>query len=92
MAAKLRCVSQHLGMVSLGDTRVRIARILLEYGRSVVPLTHHLLAEMAGCSRITVTRHLGELQERGVLRLGRGAITIRDRAALRSEGLIESDG
>lgn len=48
-----------------------------------VRLTHEQLAALAATSRETTTKVLGELAEAGVISLGRGRITIRDRRRLR---------
>ena len=47
-----------------------------------VPLTQDQIAELAGTSRATVNRVLGEEQERGVVQLERGRVTVLDSAAL----------
>lgn len=43
-----------------------------------IPLTHAQIAALAGISRETATKALGELAEQGALRLGRGRITVVD--------------
>lgn len=50
-----------------------------------VTLTHDQLAALVGTHRETTTRVLGELATRGVIRLGRGRITVLDPAALHHE-------
>ena len=50
---------------------------------TVVPLTQEELASLAGTSRATVNRVLGEVQAAGILNVGRSRIDIRDPAALR---------
>lgn len=47
-------------------------------GAHQITLTHEQLAALAGTSRETATKALGDLAERGLLRLGRGKITILD--------------
>jgi CRP/FNR family cyclic AMP-dependent transcriptional regulator len=47
-----------------------------------VQLTHEQLAALAGTSRETTTKVLGEFAEQGLISLGRGRITILDAAAL----------
>ncbi len=47
-----------------------------------VPLTHEFLAVMLGVRRASVTEALKPLQEQGLVRTGRGTITIVDRAGL----------
>lgn len=45
-------------------------------GAQRIALTHEQLAALAGTSRETATKTLGEFAERGLIRLGRGKITI----------------
>lgn len=57
------------------------------HGRSLirtpqVRLTHEQLAALAGTSRETTTKVLGEFADRGLINLGRGRITILDADAL----------
>lgn len=71
------------------DTAVRLATTLLalsaRFGRPTadgmtaiaLPLTHQSLANMIGSNRVTVTRKLLELQEKGLVRsLGRNALAV----------------
>ena len=56
-------------------------------GRSRPPqvrLTHEQLAALAGTSRETTTKVLGEFAEQGLIRLGRGQVSILDPETLRS--------
>lgn len=56
------------------------------YGRPVrgrvVALTHEQLAGLAGTSRETATKVLGDFAERGLIKLGRGRVTVVDLARL----------
>ena len=47
-----------------------------------IPLTQELLSEMLGVARTGVTMTAGALQRSGLIRYGRGRITILDRRAL----------
>ena len=47
-----------------------------------LPLTHEFLAMMLGVRRTGVTEVLQSLQERGLIKNGRGAITVVDRKGL----------
>ncbi len=71
----------------LRDMRARVASALLRMqehqGSDDVTTTHQELADSLGTYRETVSHTLGQLQEDGCVRLGRGKITIRDAAALR---------
>jgi len=71
------------------DTAVRLATTLLalsaRFGRPTadgmtaisLPITHQSLANMIGSNRVTVTRKLLELQEKGLVRsLGRNALAV----------------
>ncbi|QRM35697.1 Crp/Fnr family transcriptional regulator [Microvirga sp. VF16] len=50
--------------------------------RDTVPLTHEFLADMLGVQRSTVSSITRSLQEAGLIRQGRGVITVIDRAGL----------
>jgi CRP-like cAMP-binding protein len=50
-----------------------------------VALTHEQLAALVGTSRETVTKVLGDLADRGLIRLARGKITILDPAGISAE-------
>ncbi len=53
------------------------------FGRSAtVQLTHEQLAALAGTSRETTTKVLGEFADQGLIQLGRGRITLLDPAGL----------
>jgi CRP/FNR family cyclic AMP-dependent transcriptional regulator len=71
------------------DVRVhrRLAELAASYGEGadgpvVVPVTQHVLAELAGGARPSVNQVLQRLAARGVVELGRGRVTVRDRATL----------
>ncbi|MGT2480370.1 Crp/Fnr family transcriptional regulator [Methylobacterium oryzae CBMB20] len=51
-------------------------------GGDTLPITHELLAAMLGVQRTYLTRILRVLQEQGLIRVGRGRITILDRRAV----------
>jgi CRP-like cAMP-binding protein len=50
-----------------------------------IALTHEQIAALVGTSRETATKVLGEFAGRGVIRLGRGRITVLDPNAIRRE-------
>jgi CRP-like cAMP-binding protein len=50
--------------------------------RDTVPLTHEFLADMLGVQRSTVSSIARALQEAGLIRQGRGVITVMDRTGL----------
>ena len=83
---ELQTLAEHL---LVRDTSVRLATTLLTLGKGfgrptadgmtaiTLPLTHQTLANMIGSNRVTVTRKLIELQEKGLVRsLGRNAIAV----------------
>ena len=53
-------------------------------GRGTVPVTQQELASMAGTTRPTANRVLRELEDAGVVTLGRGRISVEDIDALRA--------
>jgi CRP-like cAMP-binding protein len=48
----------------------------------VLPMTHEFLASMLGVRRAGITETAGELQRAGLIRNGRGAVTVVDRPGL----------
>lgn len=60
-------------------------RSVLAVRAPVVRLTHEQIAALAGASRETTTKVLGDFAERGLIRLGRGHLTILDPARVTAE-------
>lgn len=65
----------------------RLAHLADVYGDgdgkpAVIQLTQEDLASMAGTTRATANKVLRELEDRGVVRLGRGSVLVLDRARL----------
>lgn len=71
---------------ALHDASSRLSRCLLQsadrLGSDDLHLTHETLAQMLGTRRTTVTLLLQAMQSRGLIRTGRGQITIADRKML----------
>lgn len=67
----------------------RLARWLLEMHdraeRDVLPMTHEVLGLMLGAYRPSITNALKALQQRGLLRVSRGRVTITDTDGLQNE-------
>jgi CRP-like cAMP-binding protein len=80
LAEQLRRASERLVEAHYVDADTRVRRRLLDLSRSyadgIVPLTQEELAAMAGTSRATVNRVLREEQQRGVVSLARGRVTV----------------
>lgn len=94
--ALLKYANLYLGTVAqtavcnrLHRIEQRLARWLLEmHDRAqtdVLPLTHELLGLMLGAYRPSITNAVKALQERGVVRAGRGQIAVLDAHALRQD-------
>ncbi len=91
LASALRDMSQRLleALYVPADTRIvrRVQQLAAEYsdGRAetVIPLTQEALASMAGTARPTANRVLRALESDGLVRVGRGRITVLDAEALR---------
>ncbi len=71
----------------------RLVRFLLEHlsgdaaaDSGEVACTQEEIAEAIGATRETVNRHLQRLQDDGLVKVGRGAVTIVDAARLRTHG------
>lgn len=57
----------------------------LSFGTRPIAITHEQLAALVGTSRETATKALGDLADRGVIKLGRGRIAVLDRTRLSEE-------
>ena len=70
----------------------RLVRFLVEHAGADaartgdVACTQERIAEAIGATRETVNRHLQRLQDDGLVRVGRGVVTVVDAARLRSRG------
>jgi len=93
LCQRLRSTSEQLEDFSFLDLRMRLAKCLLHlvdrYGepdgpgtRITLPLSQQFLAAMMGTTREAVNKRLREWEEEGVLSLGRGSVTLLDRASL----------
>jgi CRP-like cAMP-binding protein len=79
--------------IELAQPVDRLMRFLLEHaagatgGRSVdVAGTQEEIAEAIGATRETVNRHLQRLQDEGLVKVGRGVVTVVDGERLRARG------
>lgn len=85
----LSTVAQTAACNRLHRIEQRLARWLLDMrvrvGGEVVPVTHELLGLMVGAYRPSVTNALAALEERGIIRAGRGQIVILDPALLAAQ-------
>ncbi|MDQ3641204.1 MAG: Crp/Fnr family transcriptional regulator [Actinomycetota bacterium] len=85
LAARVRQLNDRLLEALYVPADVRLLRRILEladvYGADI-PLTQEDLAGLAGATRATVNRVLAREAKAGAVSLGRGRLTIADRAAL----------
>jgi CRP/FNR family transcriptional regulator, cyclic AMP receptor protein len=97
LAERLSLYEDKLEEISLLDTPVRLARLLVrmietegvaEDGEYVIPdhYTHQLLASMIGCERPALTRALGKLRTAGMIQLTDRHIHVSDIPALKRYG------
>jgi CRP/FNR family transcriptional regulator, cyclic AMP receptor protein len=86
LAEQLRRASERLVEAHYVDADTRVRRRLCElaeaYDGGVVPLTQEDLAALAGTSRATVNRVVGEESQRGTIEHARGRVTILDAGEL----------
>ena len=70
--------------VAFAPLEQRLARRLLAEadGRHIIAKTHQQLADDVGSVREMVSRHLGEWEKAGWVRIGRGHVEILDRSAI----------
>lgn len=77
---------QHVACNALHSVDKRLARTLLEFSdkrRSHhLPITQHALSQLLGVQRTTVAASVSDLQRQGLIRSGRGALDITDKAGL----------
>jgi len=86
LAQRVRRLSELLTEAYYLSADARVLRRLADLGElygGTVPLPQEALAELAGTSRATVNRVLRELEERGVVELGRSRIAVKDGERLR---------
>lgn len=87
---RLRLADSKIGGLVLLDVTGRIARVLLELAQDhdgvmiAKKLTHHMIAQMIGSSRETVSRTMRTLIEQKVLAVSGKNITVLDRKALKA--------
>jgi len=66
----------------------RLARALLQLQKDgIEDITHQTLSVELGTAREVISRHLKRFEMHGWLRLGRGRVTVTDRAGL--EGIVD---
>ena len=79
-------ISQQVACNGLHSVEERCSRWLLSTHDRVrvdaFPMTHDFLSQMLGVRRASVTLAAGALQQAGLIRYGRGQVTIRDREGL----------
>jgi CRP-like cAMP-binding protein len=79
-------VSQSVACMALHPVEQRLCRWLLmmrdRAGRDHFPLTHRFVADMLAVRRASVSEVAGRLQQRGLIRYGRGRLTLLDRPGL----------
>jgi CRP-like cAMP-binding protein len=84
LAQRVRSLSDELEAMKFASIGERVLGVLAKRaaGRREIRVTHQQLADQVGSTRENVSRVLGLLRDRGVLRLGRGRIEILDHEAL----------
>ena len=85
LCKRLRQADNKIGSLVLLDVPGRVARLLLEMadendGINITQrLTHHMIAQMIGSSRETVSRTMRDLTSNGHIEVARKVVTIRNR-------------
>jgi CRP-like cAMP-binding protein len=90
LGERVRRLSEQITEAYYLSAEKRVLRRLVELGdlySGCIPLPQEQLAELAGTSRATTNRVLGDLQRRGVLELGRSNVIV-----LEPEQLLERSG
>ena len=92
MCKRLRQADTKIGSLVLLDVPGRVARLLLEMaddndGENITQrLTHHMIAQMIGSSRETVSRTMRDLVAQELIEVTRKTITIKNRRDAQREG------
>jgi CRP/FNR family transcriptional regulator, cyclic AMP receptor protein len=88
LSSRVEELESRLEEALLRDMNARVAAALLrlmdQQGTAEVAVTHQELADSIGTYRETVTATLGDMQDRGVVRLHRGRIEVLDPATLQA--------
>jgi CRP/FNR family transcriptional regulator, cyclic AMP receptor protein len=88
LTKRLRQADSKIGSLVLLDVTGRVARLLLDHadaadGTTITKkLTHHMIAQMIGSSRETVSRTMRTLQDQGMIAVTKTTVTITDRQAM----------
>ncbi len=84
LAGRVRALSDQLEAMKFETIGQRVVRWIQTHGAGLreIRTTHQDLAAQVGSNRENVSRVLGLLRDRGLLRLGRGTIEILDHEAL----------
>ena len=79
-STRLTSVIQKIEQIAFTGIDVRLAAVLLELDRKgVEKITHQDIAVELGTAREVVSRHLKRFESEGLVRLGRGRVSIVDR-------------
>ncbi len=81
-ADRLQGLTGQLAALAFQPLSARLATALLSRDGDTVSATHEALARELGVAREAVSRILGEWEREGLIALGRGKITLSDRAGL----------
>jgi CRP/FNR family transcriptional regulator len=84
LSEELKAFQCKLAERSYAGSKERLARLILSLGESGVELSRTELAEMAGVSSKTAIRTLGEMEERGFIKVKDRKIIILDPQSLKS--------
>ena len=85
LCTRLRQADDKIGGLVLLDVPGRVARLLLDMADGVQitkRVTHHMIAQMIGSSRETVSRTMRNMVDQGLITASRKLITLKNREAL----------
>lgn len=71
-----------LDEVAFQSLDARLAKLLLDVGSDIITRTHQQMADELGTAREVVSRQLKRFEQKGWLTLGRGEVSLLNRAAL----------
>ncbi|HHZ05919.1 MAG TPA: Crp/Fnr family transcriptional regulator [Clostridiales bacterium] len=93
-AQSIRMLSAHVSSITFSQADCRIAGILLQskntsHGIKAVNLTHEEIGNMAGVSRVTVSKILNQFAKKGYIDTAYRSVIIKDTAALEAIASID---
>jgi CRP/FNR family transcriptional regulator, cyclic AMP receptor protein len=88
LSYKIRLLTSHIWVMTSSEPDIRIGKLLDLFTRNnsetnpVISITHQALADLAGIHRVTASKVLSNMRQKGILECQRGQIIVMQRKAL----------